>query len=102
MFSGVEILSEKNEDAYRSVLRRRHIDPKDFVMVGNSLRSDVVAVVELGARAVHIPYHVTWQHEQVDEDSVPGDGWFRLEKITELSPLLGSLDGRARRSVRHK
>ena len=101
-FAGVEILSDKNVDSYRRVLNRRGIDAGEFVMVGNSLRSDVVPVVELGARAVHIPYHVTWQHEQVDEDSVPGEGWFRLEKITELSPLLGSLDGRPRRSVRHK
>jgi putative hydrolase of the HAD superfamily len=101
-FAGVEILSDKNVDSYRKVLSHRGIDAGEFVMVGNSLRSDVVPVVELGARAVHIPYHVTWQHEQVDEDSVPGEGWFRLEKITELSPLLGSLDGRPSRSVRHK
>jgi putative hydrolase of the HAD superfamily len=101
-FAGVDILSDKNVESYRRVLSRRGIDAGEFVMVGNSLRSDVVPVVELGARAVHIPYHVTWQHEQVDEDSVPGEGWFRLEKITELSPLLGSLDGRPRRSVRHK
>jgi putative hydrolase of the HAD superfamily len=101
-FAGVDILSDKNVDSYRRVLSRRGIDVGEFVMVGNSLRSDVVPVVELGARAVHIPYHVTWQHEQVDEDSVPGEGWFRLEKITELNPLLGSLDGRPRRSVRHK
>src|SRR6266480_169219 len=101
-FAGVEILSDKNVDSYRRVLSRRGIDAGEFVMVGNSLRSDVVPVVELGARAVHIPYHVTWQHEQVDEDSVPGEGWFRLDKITELGPLLGSLDGRPSRSVRHK
>ncbi len=97
-----QILSDKNVDSYRRVLSRRGIDAGEFVMVGNSLRSDVVPVVELGARAVHIPYHVTWQHEQVDEDSVPGEGWFRLDKITELGPLLGSLDGRPSRSVRHK
>src|SRR5439155_383275 len=79
-FAGVEILSDKNVDSYRRVLGRRGIDAGEFVMVGNSLRSDVVPVVELGARAVHIPYHVTWQHEQVDEDSVPGEGWFRHDK----------------------
>ena len=67
-FAGVEILSDKNVDSYRRVLSRRGIDAGEFVMVGNSLRSDVVPVVELGARAVHIPYHVTWQHEQVDEN----------------------------------
>ncbi len=42
LFSGVEVLSEKNVEAYRAVLRRRHIEPQEFVMVGNSLRSDVV------------------------------------------------------------
>src|SRR5437899_10441278 len=60
MFSGVEVLSEKNVESYRSVLRRRHIDPAEFVMVGNSLRSDIAPVVALGARGVHIPYPPTW------------------------------------------
>jgi putative hydrolase of the HAD superfamily len=101
-FAGVEILSDKNVDAYRRVLERRGIARDEFVMVGNSLRSDVVPVVELGARAVHIPYHVTWHHEQVDEDSLPGEGWSRLDRITDLGPHLASLDGRPRRSVRHE
>ena len=100
-FAGVEILSDKNVDAYRRVLDRRGITAGEFVMVGNSLRSDVVPVIELGARAVHIPYHLTWDHEQVDEGSLPADGWFRLEKITDLSRLLASLDG-SRRPSRHK
>jgi putative hydrolase of the HAD superfamily len=91
MFEGVEILSEKNVDAYRSVLRRRRIDPKEFVMAGNSLRSDIAPVIALGARAVHIPYPLTWHHEQVPEDSMPKEGWYRLEKIGELSALLDSL-----------
>ena len=60
-------------------------------MVGNSLRSDVVPVVELGARAVHIPYEVTWHHEHVPEESLPKGGWHRLEKISELSGLLTKL-----------
>src|SRR5438552_9753002 len=69
-FGGVEILSDKNVDSYRRVLSRRGIDAGEFVMGGNSLRSDVVPVVELGARALYIPYHVSWPHEQVDEESV--------------------------------
>jgi len=91
MFKGVEVLSEKNVDAYRSVLRRRQIDPKEFVMAGNSLRSDIAPVVALGARAVHIPYPLTWHHEQVPEDSMPKEGWHRLESISELGALLDSL-----------
>jgi putative hydrolase of the HAD superfamily len=92
LFTGVEILSDKTIDSYRSVLRRRDIKPGEFVMVGNSLRSDIVPVVALGARAVHVPYHVTWHHEHVPEASLPRDGWHRLDTIAGLSRLLGSID----------
>jgi len=92
MFKGVEILSEKNVDAYRSVLRRRQIEPGQFVMVGNSLRSDIAPVVALGARGVHIPYPLTWHHEQVPDDAMPKEGWHRLESISELSGLLTTVD----------
>jgi putative hydrolase of the HAD superfamily len=91
LFKGVEILSEKNVDAYRSVLRRRKIDPIEFVMAGNSLRSDIAPVVALGARAVHIPYPLTWHHEQIPEDALPKEGWHRLSSISELGALLDSL-----------
>jgi putative hydrolase of the HAD superfamily len=91
LFLGVEIVSEKNVGSYRGILKRRGIKVDEFVMVGNSLRSDIVPVLELGARAVHIPYHVTWHHEHVPEESLPRSGWYRLEKIAELSPLLASL-----------
>jgi putative hydrolase of the HAD superfamily len=91
MFSGVEILSEKNVDAYRSVLRRRQIEPKEFVMVGNSLRSDIAPVVALGAVGVHIPYPLTWHHELIPEDALPHEGWHRLSSISELGALLDSL-----------
>jgi putative hydrolase of the HAD superfamily len=92
MFSGVEILSDKTVDTYRSVLNRRGIKPDEFAMVGNSLRSDIVPVVALGALAVHIPYHVTWHHEHVPEESLPREGWHRLDTIAELSGLLGSME----------
>jgi putative hydrolase of the HAD superfamily len=91
LFLGVEIVSEKDPDTYRGIFERRAIQPEDFVMVGNSLRSDVVPVVELGARAVHIPYQVTWHHEHVPEESLPKAGWHRLESVTELPALLGSI-----------
>ena len=91
LFIGVEILSEKNTASYRTVLARRGIKADEFVMVGNSLRSDVVPVLEVGVRAVHIPYHVTWHHEHVPEEKMPQSGWYRLEKISELSRLLATL-----------
>ncbi len=93
LFSGVEILSDKTAESYRAVLARRDIKPEEFVMVGNSLRSDIVPVVGMGGRAVHIPYEMTWHHEHVPDDSLPSDGWYRLDTIAGLSRLLGSLDG---------
>ena len=91
LFLGVEILSEKNADTYRQVFQRRGINAADFVMVGNSLRSDVVPVVSLGGRAVHIPYEVTWQHEHVPEDEMPKNGWRRIPSIAELPALLDEI-----------
>ena len=62
-FWRVEVVAEKDTTTYADVLSRHGIDPARFVMVGNSLRSDVLPVLELGGRAVHVPYHVTWRHE---------------------------------------
>jgi putative hydrolase of the HAD superfamily len=92
LFLGVEILSEKNVNSYRGVLKRRGMKLEEFVMVGNSLRSDVVPVLELGARAVHIPYEITWHHELVPEESLPREGWYRLGSISELHKLLSEID----------
>ncbi|TMG66788.1 MAG: HAD family hydrolase [Chloroflexi bacterium] len=91
LFLGVEILTEKNVDSYRGVFRRRSIQPEDFVMVGNSLRSDIVPVVSLGGHAVHIPYEVTWDHEHVPEEEMPKGGWRRIASIRELPGLLEEL-----------
>jgi putative hydrolase of the HAD superfamily len=91
LFLGVEIVSEKNVDSYRRILERRGIKAEEFVMVGNSPRSDIAPVLELGARAVHIPYQVTWHHEHVPEESLPREGWYRIDSISELSRLLEKL-----------
>lgn len=68
----VEIVSEKDEPTYQRILDRHEIAPAEFVMVGNSLRSDVLPVLAIGGRAVHIPYHVTWELEQAEAaDDIP-------------------------------
>ena len=92
LFSGVEILSDKTVNSYGSLLKRRDIKADEFVMVGNSLRSDIAPVVALGARAVHIPYHVTWNHEHMPDESLPPSGWHRLGAIGELAALLETID----------
>ncbi len=67
-FDHVEIVAEKNESTYARILARHGLDPGAFVMVGNSVRSDVLPVLAIGGRAVHIPYHLTWQHEHADHN----------------------------------
>ena len=89
----VEVVADKDAATYRRVLERHRIDPDRFVMVGNSVVSDVAPVLELGARAVHVPYHVTWALETAVEDLLPSNHWVRLDDITLLLDHLDSLQG---------
>jgi putative hydrolase of the HAD superfamily len=63
LFQRIEIVSEKDAPAYARVLAEFDIAPAQFVMIGNSLRSDIAPVLALGGWGVHVPYHVTWTHE---------------------------------------
>jgi len=63
LFRRIEIVSEKNAATYRRVLGEFGLQPEQFAMVGNSLRSDIEPVVRLGGWGVHMPYHLTWAHE---------------------------------------
>jgi putative hydrolase of the HAD superfamily len=65
LFDRIEIVSEKDEATYRRLLDRHGVSPDEFAMIGNSLRSDVLPVVAIGARALHVPYAITWAHETV-------------------------------------
>ena len=66
-FHHVEIMSDKNPDSYRKLVRHLDINAGEFLMIGNSLKSDVIPVLEIGSDAIHIPYHTTWAHEHVDD-----------------------------------
>jgi putative hydrolase of the HAD superfamily len=87
-FDAVEIVSTKNAATYRTILTRHAIAPERFVMVGNSLRSDVLPALEAGALAVHIPYETTWAHEHLDAEELAGKEFGVLEKISELPDWL--------------
>ncbi len=87
---GVEIVSEKHEATYRRVLERNRIDPSRFVMVGNSVRSDVLPVLEVGGRAVHVPYPITWILEQAEPDPERHD-FPVLDSIRDLPACIDEL-----------
>ena len=94
-FERVEILSEKSPAQYREVLTRCGGVPADrFVMVGNSVRSDVAPVVEIGGTGIHVPYRITWGHEQVTDDALD-DRYPTLATIRDLPGILADLTGPA-------
>lgn len=90
LFDAVEIVSTKTAAVYRTVLARHAIAPDRFVMVGNSLRSDVLPALEAGALAVHIPYEMTWAHEHLGEETLAGKEFGVLERIGELPEWLAN------------
>jgi putative hydrolase of the HAD superfamily len=69
-FEYVEVVLEKNPESYARILRHVGVDPEKFCMVGNSVRSDVLPVLELGGHAVHVPYHLTWDVEHVEDHGI--------------------------------
>lgn len=87
----VEIVSEKDEATYQRILDRHQIAPASFVMVGNSVRSDVLPVLAIGGRAVHVPYHVTWVLEQVVHDPDAHD-FPVLDSIAELPDCIAAME----------
>lgn len=72
-FHHVEVLSEKKETNYSNLLEHLNIDVNEFLMIGNSLKSDVLPILNIGAKAVHVPFHTTWIHEMVSETEQVND-----------------------------
>ena len=83
-FHTIEIVSEKDQVTYQRLLDRYGVFPEEFVMVGNSIRSDVLPVIEIGGRAVHVPYEITWEHEHVEGDLPEG-----AVTVAKLFDILG-------------
>lgn len=87
-FGHVEIVSEKNEATYQRLLARYGVRPAEFVMIGNSLKSDILPVARLGARAIHVPYHPVWIHEEVPAEQLAGVAYHRVAALTDVLTYL--------------
>lgn len=86
-FAHIEVLSDKKEKNYERLIQFLDIKPSEFLMIGNSLKSDILPLINLGAAAVHIPYHTTWIHEEVsDEDK--NDAYDTVHSLQEILPFL--------------
>ena len=90
-FRYIDIVVDKTAETYRGVLAKYHLEPLRFLMVGNSLRSDILPVLEIGGQAVYIPYASTWAHEQVDERVHAAAKYLEIEHLGQLPELLNRL-----------
>lgn len=86
-FHHIEVMSDKQEKDYSDLLNRLEIKPKEFFMIGNSLKSDVLPVLGIGGYAVHVPYHTTWEHEKINH-KVEHPNFRTLEKISDVLEIL--------------
>ena len=82
-FHHVEIVSEKKENDYQRILNNLEIEAHEFLMVGNSLKSDIIPVLNVGGHAFHIPFHTTWELEKVDKD-ITHPKFKELKTISEV------------------
>ncbi|WP_343523990.1 HAD family hydrolase [Pedobacter sp.] len=86
-FHHIEIMSDKQEKDYQKLIRHLDCKPEEFMMLGNSLKSDILPVLNIGGHAVHIPYHTTWIHESIDH-TIEHPNFYEVESLAGVLPQL--------------
>ncbi len=86
-FHHVEVMSDKKESDYLKLLNNLDIKPSELLMIGNSLKSDVLPLVKIGASAIHVPFHTTWVHEEVTVDLSSKVKYSTISNIKEVLAL---------------
>ena len=87
-FHHIEVMSDKKEADYLKLIQRLDIQPNEFLMIGNSLKSDVLPVLNIGGQAIHVPFHTTWAHEVID----PKDISVAFETVKSFADITKFLD----------
>ena len=87
-FHHIEVLSDKKEANYSKLLNHLDINPSEFLMVGNSLKSDILPLVNIKAQAIHVPFHTTWTHEQVSAEETHGKAYKTINKLSDILEFL--------------
>ncbi|MBK8393620.1 MAG: HAD family hydrolase [Saprospiraceae bacterium] len=85
-FHHIEIMSEKRAGNYQKLIKHLDCHPSEFLMIGNSIKSDVLPVIDLGGNAIHIPFHTTWEHEVV-KHHIDEDSFISLQSVREILDL---------------
>ncbi len=89
-FHHIEIMSDKQEADYQKLIQHLDIEPEEFLMIGNSLKSDIIPVLNLGGYGIHIPYHTTWAHEQI-ENNIVNNRFMHVKQINEVVDFLNAI-----------
>ncbi|TDO96774.1 HAD family hydrolase [Marinomonas balearica] len=87
-FDFIEVVSDKNPKTYSDLLDRYQIQKTEFLMIGNSLKSDILPVLDIGSNAIHVPYHSTWVHEQVDSKTLQNYDILEAKGMSRAMDLL--------------
>lgn len=87
-FHHIEVLSDKKELNYSKLLNHLDINPSEFLMIGNSLKSDILPLVNIKAHAIHVPFHTTWAHEQVSEEETNGKSYKTVSSLRDILEFL--------------
>jgi putative hydrolase of the HAD superfamily len=91
-FKHIEIVSDKKRANYEWILAKYGVEPKRFLMVGNSIKSDILPVLEMGGNAIYVPYELTWKHEMASLPAVNQPGFYQIEHLGMLPALLEQLE----------
>jgi len=87
-FHHIEVVSDKHESNYKNLLKHLDIQPSEFLMIGNSLKSDILPLVNIKSNAIHVPFHTTWLHEQVKEEETNGKTYKTINSLLDLKGIL--------------
>ncbi|WGD34641.1 HAD family hydrolase [Olleya sp. YS] len=87
-FHHIEVLSDKKEANYSKLLNHLDINPSEFLMIGNSLKSDILPLINIKAHAIHVPFHTTWLHEQIEVNHDESKQYKTIKSLLELPKLL--------------
>ena len=87
-FHHVEVMSDKKASDYLKIVKHLDIKPEELLMIGNSLKSDILPLISIGASAIHIPYHTTWLHEQVDEKDCSKETYITCKHLQHLLKII--------------
>ena len=91
-FDIIEIVSEKDVPTYQKILQRHQIKAEEMIMIGNSLRSDIIPPVQLGAQAIHIPYETSWHFEKLMTNEDEKQRFITMESMADLPALIDQLE----------